>query len=505
MISDQLLGRVFANRSAAKLVIDKACAEEKLIDFIRLMWPILEPGRAFVEGWAVEATCDHLEAVSTGQIKRLLINVPPGCMKSMTTNVFWPAWTWGPKERQSMRFIGASYADSLSIRDNRKCRILVNSPEYQALWGDRFQMTGDQNEKRKFENDRTGWKMATSVGGVGAGERGDVFICDDPHNTKDVDSEAKREDALQWFTEVVPTRLNDDKSAIVVIMQRVHERDVSGHILAEELGYDHLCLPMEYETPEVALSSKGHISKTALGFVDPRIKPDQLLWPERFSAEVVERDKKVLSSWGGSYAVSGQFQQRPVPRGGGMFQTDDFGYLDEVPELIDIVRGWDLAATKDGDGAATAGLKMGFTRDRKIVILDVRVKRASPGEVEQMILNCAESDGPRCCQDIPQDPGQAGKSQVASYRKLLRGHTCHFSPESGSKEDRARPLAAQAEIGNLYLIRAPWNDAFVSEATSFPRGRYKDQIDAASRAYARLVMKKSGTIGIVPPTVVGVE
>src|SRR5262249_34997198 len=158
-------------------------------------------------------------------ITRLLINIPPGAMKSLTTNVFWPAWEWGPRDLAHMRYIGASYSHDLTIRDNLRCRRLIESYVYQRLWGGRFRLNDDQNAKVRFANDRTGFKLATSVGGLGTGERGDRFIIDDPHNLVDGESEAKRDSTLAWFSEVVPTRLNDpESSAIVIIMQRVHER-----------------------------------------------------------------------------------------------------------------------------------------------------------------------------------------------------------------------------------------------------------------------------------------
>jgi len=286
--------------------LDRLDAEDSLGAFVRQGWHILEPpSRPFVGGWHIDAICEHLEAVTAGQILRLLINIPPGAMKSLTCNVFWPAWEWGPRNLPHNRYVGASYSEALTIRDNLRCRRLIESEWYRVKWGDRFELTGDQNSKIKFETDRTGWKIATSVGGLGTGERGDRFVIDDPHNVKDGESEARRASTILWFNEVVPTRLNDPgKSAIVVIMQRVHERDVSGEILARELGYEHLMLPMEFE-PDRAC-------RTRIGFADPRTKEGDLLWPERMPAEIVARDKLVM----GDYAVAGQFQQRPSPRGG---------------------------------------------------------------------------------------------------------------------------------------------------------------------------------------------
>jgi hypothetical protein len=194
------------------------------------MWPVVEPGRPFVRGWAIEAICQHLEAVTEGRIRRLLINVPPGFMKSLATCVFWPAWEW--IRNPSLRYIFASYVGSLSLINNTKLRRLVESDVYQQFWGSSVTLTDDQNAKTYFETTMTGFAMATSVGGAVMGKRGDRVILDDPNNTKDTNSDAMIEEALQFLTEVLPTRINDEKTfAQVTIMQRTGERDVAGHLL----------------------------------------------------------------------------------------------------------------------------------------------------------------------------------------------------------------------------------------------------------------------------------
>ena len=183
-----------------------------------------------------------------------------------------------------------------------------------------------------------------------------------------------------------------------------------------------------------------------------------------------------------------------------MFQRTDFQYLDVAPQCRIICRGWDLAATKDGHGAYTVGLKLGRF-DQGWVILDVVRGRWGPHEVEQMMLAAAQADGPNVWQDFPQDPGQAGKSQRARLTELLAGFRAVSSPESGDKADRARPVAAQAEAGNLYVLRGSWNDALLNELCLFPNGEFKDQADALSRAFMRLQVQKSQTLGAVPTVV----
>lgn len=459
--------------------LDRLDSQDGLIDFIKLAWPILEPTRDFVPGWHIDAICEHLEAVTNGEILRLLINVPPGFMKSLTVDVFWPAWEWGPKNRSDLRYVSSSYSEALTIRDNRRTRNLIRSRWYQSLWGKQFRLVGDQNAKIRFDTDRAGFKIATSVGGLSTGERGDRFIIDDPHNIKDGESEAKRAAVMHWFLEVVPTRVNDPEvSAIVVIMQRVHEYDISGVILEKELGYEHLMLPMEYEPDRHCC--------TSIGFSDPREEEDELLWPERMTPEVVKRDKVPL----GLYGVAAQFQQSPTPRGGGMFKREWFEVVDVVPAQRKGIRGWDLAATETDFAAYTSGCLMSRTPEGVFYIEDVRRLRGSPGKVETAIKNTASLDGRQVEIDLPQDPGQAGKAQVRYLVRQLAGYIVRSSPETGSKESRAEPVASQAEAGNVKLVRGSWIEDFLDEVTTFPRGKYKDQVDSMSRAFARLIPRR---------------
>jgi len=543
--SEALLSALLSEPSRALWELDRLDAEAHLRDFIPMVWDIIEPGRRFVPGWCVDALCEHLEAVSLGQIRRLVINVPPGFMKSLTTAVLWPAWEWGPQNKPHMRYIDASYSESLTVRDNRRMRSIMLSDGYQERWGDRFKLLAEQNAKIRFDNDRTGWKIATSVAGLGTGERGDRFIIDDPHNVKETESDAKREAALQWFSEVVPTRMNDEKSAIIVIMQRVHDRDVSGLILKKELNYEWLCLPMKYEKAYRTFTSvpskhrapervtkllreseplprwvtEGELAEEAqraplpedyeprwqlLYPHDLRSEEDELLWPERFPEDYLENEIiPALSSWGGDFAVAGQLQQRPAPRGGGMFKRENLQIISQLPDCpIRWVRGYDLASSKDPHSAFTAGVKLGKTSQGQLIIGHVRKLQGSPGQVENMVREVAEADGVGMEIHMPQDPGQAGKSQKMYLARQLHGFVVRFSPESGSKEDRARPLAAQSEAGNLFLLRGPWNDSFISEAIMFPNGTNTDQVDAASRADMGLRGRRTLELP-APPVLVG--
>ena len=320
------------------------------------------------------------------------------------------------------------------------------------------------------------------------------MILDDPISVDGANSERVREGIAQWFLEAVPTRLNDPvRSAIVVIMQRLHERDLSGVILAKNLGYDHLMLPMEFE-PERARA-------TRIGFTDPRRDPGELLFPARFPRAAVERDKAAM----GEYAAAGQYQQRPAPRDGGLFKRGGFTLGRALPAGCATVRAWDLAASlpKGGRGTGgrgpdyTAGVKLARAPDGHLYVVDVRRDRLSAGGVERLILATAAEDGPSCRISLPQDPGQAGKAQAQYLVGRLAGYDARATPESGDKATRAAPVSAQAEAGNLHLVAGPWNEAFLDELCAFPNGAFLDQVDALSRAFAALARPGYGLLGVL--------
>lgn len=456
---------------ADRIAIERSLAEE-LTEFLQMAWHVVDPGTPYVHNWHMDAICEHLEAVARQEITRLIINVPPGTSKSSATSVYFPAWLWGPFNKKHMRFIGASHELSLATRDNRKCRNLIQSDWYQQRWPIKLQT--DQNEKTSFENDKTGWRQACAVKSM-TGKRGDVVVWDDPQSPEKAYSDADRETANRVFDETLPTRLNDpERSGIIIIQQRLHEDDVTGHILAKDLGYEHLCLPMEFEPERKCY--------TSIGFEDPRTEDGELLMEERFPKRVVERDKKVM----GSFAVAGQFQQRPVPRGGAMFKRDDLEIIPAAPAGTRWVRGWDLAASVEKTSAWTAGVLVGISPEGRTIIGDARRIQGTAGQVVKLLKNTASQDTAKVKGSLPQDPGQAGKAQAQYLLKKLVGYSYTASVESGDKVTRAEPLAAQVEAGNVDIVQGGWNEDFIAELTAFPFGKFKDQVDAATRAFAEL-------------------
>lgn len=317
---------------------------------------------------------------------------------------------------------------------------------------------------------------------AGDGNRVLVANCDDPHSTDTAESPTERATATRRFREGAVNRLNDqERSAIVVIMQRLHEEDISGVIHSLDMGYVHLCLPMEFEPDRRCV--------TSIGFSDPRTEEGELLDPSRFPADTVEKLKRDM----GSYAFAGQYQQNPRPRQGGMFQRADFEVVDSVPAGGRSVRAWDFAATKEQPGRSpdwTVGLKATH-KDGVFYIEDVVRARWSPMEVERALKNTATQDGIRVTVRMPEDPGAAGKADAAAKVKLLAGYPVKVVRRTGEKTLWARPAAAQSEAGNIKIVRGAWNEAFLDEVSGFPAATHDDQVDALADAVNELALGHS--------------
>lgn len=439
--------------------------------FVREAWPVLEPVAVYKHGWHIDAICDHLTAITQGDINRLCINVPPGSMKSLLASVFWQAWEWGPMGMPSMRFLTTSFNDGPVKRDIRKTRDLIASNWFQTLWPDVQLVRAGETS---FANDATGSREGVAFGSL-TSQRGDRLGIDDPHSTETAESDAERLKTTRRFREGAQNRLNDqERSAILVIMQRLHMDDISGIIEQYGMPFERLIIPMEFD-PARRIYTK-------IGWTDPRKNDGDLMAPDRWSRATVEQLKTDI----GEYAYAGQYQQLPAPREGGLFKVGMIETIEASPGGGTCVRGWDLAGSKKKTSPYTVGLKLRRVPGRWI-IEDVRRKRASPLELKDMLVAAAIDDGLPVTQSIPQDPAQAGKYQKFDLADHLSGHNFRFSPETGDKEARALPVARAVEAGIVQMVRGPWNAALLDELRNFPSGSFKDQVDALSRAFGELV------------------
>jgi predicted phage terminase large subunit-like protein len=288
------------------------------------------------------------------------------------------------------------------------------------------------------------------------------------------ESKLNRDRAWDWLRDDLMSRLEPGAS-LIVNMTRWHEDDVIGRLKIDPLGQEWMFV----EIPAVQSADGQPTDENE----DPTARS---YWPSRYSLT----DLHAIRARG-EHGWWSLYQQRPFPRGGGMFKRAWFDVVEKAPSGGVVVRGWDLAASTEKDSANTAGVRLRFVGGR-VYVEDVVCIKGTPHEVEQLIVTTAHQDGTGVTQDLPQDPGQAGKAQKSYLASKLHGYPAFFSPETGSKELRAEPFAAQAQALNVSLVRGNWNAAYLDEIESFPAGRLRDRVDASSRAYARVVRAGRG-------------
>ncbi len=444
-------------------------AQEDFYFFTRYMFKETK-GYKWLDNWHHKVICDALMKVFRGETKRLIINIPPRYSKTEIAVKNFIAWCLG--KVPDSEFIHCSYAASLAANNSYQTRNLTQEAAFRRVFPD-FELSDDAKAKDHWRTAAGGVCYSAGAGGTitgfGAGKLRDSFgggiIIDDAHKADEARSDVIRNGVIEWFQNTIESRTNSPNTPIIVIMQRLHEEDLAGWLLAGGNGevWEHVCLEA--------------------------IQPDgAALWPEKHSIATLR-----IMEQASPYVFAGQYQQRPAPLAGGFFKPGKIEIIDALP--LDIVkqgRGWDLASTADG-GDYTAGSKLLQTKSGFWIIADMVRGQYSPDEVETEIINAARRDGTVVSIRLPQDPGQAGKSQAKSLVGKLSGYSALATPESGDKATRASPFAAQVNVGNVKMLRAEWNDALVSELRNFPNGKHDDQVDALSGAFNHL---NEGNLGL---------
>ena len=470
-------------REAIRLQTERAAIVAKcqsLHGFIEEFWYVLEPTAKFVSGWAIRAMCDHLEAVHRGDIRNLLITVPPGTMKSLLVSVFFQCWEWGPMGRPDLRYLATSFSDENVTRDSDKVRKLLESPKYRELWGDQVQ-PGQRWGVYKFTNSAGGERDCRSFGSL-TGGRGDRVLIDDPHSVRTAESDTQREETVRLYREGATDRLNDiSRSATIVIMQRIHQKDVAGEIISLDVGFVHLNLPMEFERSRRCrtILRPANDGQPAVVFEDPRQAEGELLFPERFPGPEVERLKRIK----GPYAWAGQYQQRPGSRTGGMFQrswfnrysprdlpavhkfgTSDYAVSADSGDFT-VLRIWGVDENSDL-WLLPGGYRAQATSDKWIAAQVALIKRHQPfawfGEggviqkaVEPMLIQAMR--------------------KAEAYTQLV------WLPSIASKATRARGFQSRAACGAVWIPEGPEGDSIIEEYAAFLNGGpHDDDVDNGS-------------------------
>lgn len=439
-------------------------------DFVKMAWPLVEHGRPFVDNWHIGAVCEHLEAVFRGQIKRLAMNIPPGCMKSLTTSVLWDPWCW--IQDPGWRFIYGSFDETLvGKRDGGKVLDIVRSKWFAQRWGDIVMIKGKDPSLGEFYTTQGGMRFATSVGGKVLGRHGNAFVVDDPTKPQTMTT-LTLDEAWRWKQETSASRLLPG-GAFVLIMQRLHDRDMAGRC-EEEGGYEFLRLPMRFE--------ESARCTTSIGFVDPRKEEGELLWPAyKDEAEVTQQEKDMGGQ--GSAVVAAQLQQRPAPAKGLIFERDWFQYWTKLPEKFDfVIDSWDCTFKDTKRSDYVVGQRWGRKGAKFYLLARVRGRWSFSKTVLEMKKFLVRADLPKPLAVLVEDKAN-GAAVIDTLGKEIPGFIA-INPEGG-KEARAAAVTPLYEARNVFHPDPsiePWIDDHEAELLKFPKGKNDDSVDAETQA-----------------------
>jgi len=452
----------------------------------------------FTSGWHIDAICEHLQAVSAGEVRRLVVTVPPGSTKSSITSICWPVWEWTREPKR--RHLTASYDQRLATRFSVASRTLINSSWFQSRWGRKFRLSSDENLKTEYANNWGGRRLAISTT-TGTGEHGDVIIIDDPHNAREILSDSAREGCIEWHDGTVTTRFVDaELGAEVIIAQRLHEKDLIGHVLEQEPeAWTVLCLPERYErkhphvTPAQVKLPSGRVVAG-----DPREEEGELLCPRRVGEAANAARQKRL----GVFRAAGQLQQRPAAREGVILKRAYWkffpaGWLEDgkrelLPAFHSLVQSWDTAFKDRTVNDYVCGGLWGMSR-ADVYLLAVRHDRMSLSVTKQAIRDMtafAMSTWPGVSHRVLVERSANGNDVIAELQREIRGITP--VGVDASKVARAEAAEPALEGGNVWIpgasdsslpsfydpARTPaFAQELVEECATFPHGDHDDRVD----------------------------
>lgn len=462
-----------------RYALQASVCRDDYFEFVKTFWPVVSAEKP-VWNWHTRYLCykaqQVLERVFRGEPKSYdaVFNVPPGSSKSTIFSVMLAPWAW--TRMPHFRFIGGSYSGDIAQELSMRSRDVVRSDLYKRLFPG-IKWRPDQDTKNYFTNTAGGWRFAVGVKGDVTGRHAHAIVVDDPLNPEESYSEAEIATANRWIRETLSSRkVNKAVAPMLLVMQRLHQNDPSADFPSGRKKVFRVCLPAEL-TKDV---QPRKLRKRYKG---------GLLDPKRMPRSVLEEEQ----SRGDAY-YAGQFLQNPIPRGGLMFDAAKVTVAPHAPsDLVQVVRSWDKAAVAGGRGAYTSGVKLASDSQGRTWILDVVRGRWNSYARERKMLLTARSDGREVRIVLEQEPGSGGKDSAEASVRNLRGFrvkVVKVSGVTGGKAERADPLSAQVNAGNVFLVKAPWNKEFIEEMRFFPASRYKDQVDAASLGFNELTGKR---------------
>jgi predicted phage terminase large subunit-like protein len=523
--------RVFEFIKQAKLAEEALRLEDSFYEFLKAAWPQFDPAD-FVDNWHLEDICNHMEAVARGYISRLLLNEPPRTGKTAIVSICFVAWVWAQREKgplmgPQVSFFYASYAEDLSLEHSEKCQRLIKSRWYQERWGARFKLIRERASH--VENNKGGYRMASSVDAKATGWGADILVADDPHLVKEAESQPVREDTVKWWSETMPSRLNNRKTgAMIVVMQRVHEGDLSGNILLKDqlarkagrlANYVHFCVPMSYvpcQHVNAWVDDKIYtfigdeiedIDEDDIFWVDRRTEEDELLWAERYpESEIVKLQQEL-----GPYAYAGQYQQVPNPRGGGIIKEEWWQPWDDeaarehgvppgqYPGFEYIIAALDGAFTEKEENDPSALSIWGIFRDKagnpKIFLIYCWAERYRLHELVQRVgSDCRgeflSSEAKLKVDQLIIEDKASGHSVYQELTRLFGSFDFGIqlvNPATGfiKSPDKVARLTTVVHLFAEGLIYAPdkeWADEMIKQCSLVPRAVHDDLADTCSMA-----------------------
>lgn len=478
---------------------------ETLTGFVRHAWHVLEPGTTYVHNWHIDLIAEHLELFYARDVRRIIFNVPPRFMKSTIVTIMGPVWDW--IYRPSDRFMFGSYAQNLSYKHSTDRRTLIRSPWFQGHYGHLFRLSGDQDEKREFANDRRGHMIATSMLGQATGKGGDFIVIDDPQDPQKARSDTMRTRINTIFDQTFTNRLDDPKTGgIAVVMQRLHTRDLTGHVLAKQAENDdghewvHVKVPAEAPRATTVVKPK---SKEII-----EIDAGEVLWPERLGEAELAVKKVEL----GSLGYAGQYQQEPTDEEGAIFNRKWWGFWKpagselpvvrvqlpdgtdvervavDLPALSTQIQSWDCTF-KDTKGTdfVVGGVIGTHGADRFLID---RVRDRMSFTATLAAIKALTARHPRATAKLVEDKAN-GPAVIDTLKHQVPGLIA-VNPEGG-KEARAWAVQPLVEASNVYLPHpaiAPWVWDFIEELAGFPNAAHDDQVDMLTQGLLRLMTVK---------------
>ena len=473
-------------KALLKFALEKKLCEMSFYEFFKAAWVVVEPAVPLSTNWHHKYICDLLQEecerviAQKPKTKDVIINVPFRSTKSLIVTVMFPVWAWikSPK----LRFITSSYSATLSIELATKSRDIIFSDWFKRRWGDVFHIKKDQNLKERYENNFVGMRRATSVGGTVTGQGADFLIVDDPLSPQMANSATERENANEWYRTTFYSRLNQpDIGVRIIIMQRVHEDDLTGFLLGKEtrLKYRHICIP--------AKSGDGNIKPAYLEkFYE---KDTQLFWKDRFSQKILDDYKSAL----GSYGYAGQLQQTPTPLDSGMihkdwFKIDRYRVEDSVVNFV-----IDPAYTADQKNDPSALLAYTYKENRWQIVDCVNVYKEFP-DLVKFIQQWVQKNGYTNRSRIYVEPKASGKSIVQTLVRETGLNVKEDKPPTKDKVARVSDVSASLESGRVSLLNGDWNDEFLDQLAKFPAAKHDDMVDCLVMAVNKEIWSNGSKI-----------